>query len=189
MQIYSEIYFIFRTDQKLHIHKHTWQPPVTWQRHDSLGDKQGANSEAVCQISSLDSRNVCPCPLYSTALQYYFLFPKLSWGIQSLPGTFLLSILALTFTRLQAISPVNVVCHVGWAVKTLCKLREQTCPHYCHLSALDYDHVAGMAAAQVCTGLLAAVSVSRSHQFTCPSLSLLTWLCQPQPGRQLHNFV
>lgn len=82
----------------------------------------------------------------------------------------------LTFTSLQAISPGNIVCHVGGAVETLCKLRELTCPPHCCLSLLVYDHLAGIAAAQVCTGLPAAVSVTQSHQSTSLPLSFLTVL-------------
>lgn len=53
-----------------------------------------------------------------------------------------------------------------------CKRRELTCPRGCHLSALVSDRVAGMAAAQVRAGLLAAVSPSKSHQSTSPALSV-----------------
>lgn len=87
----------------------------------------------------------------------------------------------------KAIFPGNIICNVCRAVGTPCKLGEATCPPRRGMSALVYDHLAGMAATQVCAGLLAAVSVTQSHQSTAPALSVLTGLCQPQAVSRLHR--
>lgn len=63
----SERSFIFITHQKLQIYNQTWKPSVACQRNDTLGNKQAANSEALCHISSLHCGKVCPCSLYSIA--------------------------------------------------------------------------------------------------------------------------
>lgn len=63
----SERSFIFITHQKLQIYNQTWEPSVAWQRNDTLGNKQAANPDALCHISSLHSGKVCPCSLYSVA--------------------------------------------------------------------------------------------------------------------------
>lgn len=74
----SERSFIFITHQKLKIHHQTWQPSVAWQRNDTSGNKQAADSEVLHHISSLHSVKVCPCPLYSLIPPS---FPNLSWGM------------------------------------------------------------------------------------------------------------
>lgn len=91
---------------------------------------------------------------------------------------------AVTFTRLPAsrqwrrrllfyfFSPPERGGGGAEAAWAPCKRRKLTCPHGCHLSALVSDRVAGMAAAQVRAGLLAAVSPSKSHQSTSPALSV-----------------
>lgn len=63
----SERSFIFITHQKLQIYNQTWKPSVACQRNDTLGNKQAANSEILCHISSLHSGKVCPFLLYSVA--------------------------------------------------------------------------------------------------------------------------
>lgn len=68
--------FIFITHQKLQIYNQTQQPTVVWQRNDSSGNKQAADSEALCHISLLHSRKVCPCPLYCIAPEYWPNFPS-----------------------------------------------------------------------------------------------------------------
>lgn len=63
----SERSFIFITHQKLQIYNQTWKPSVACQRNDTLGNKQAANSEVLCHISSLHCGKVCPCSLCSIA--------------------------------------------------------------------------------------------------------------------------
>lgn len=57
------------------------------------------------------------------------------------------------------------------------------------MSALVYDHLAGMAATQVYAGLLAAISVTQNHQSPAPRLSLLTGLpaMSRQPAAQKYD--
>lgn len=130
----SERSFIFITHQILQIYNQAWEPSVAWQRNDTSGNKQAANSEVFCHISSLHSGKVCPCLLYSVAnmkVSFSFLipasFPKLSWGMVSLLRNISFIYLGFWPSRLyKAISPGDIVCHVGCAAETLCKLGELT---------------------------------------------------------------